>query len=61
MKKATAIERFVRKMPTARLEVADGKATLCAILVETDDATGLALRIDPVRIGGRLSQALPNI
>ena len=57
MKKATAIERFVRKMPTARLEAANGEATLCAILVETDDDTGLALRIDPLRIGGRLSQA----
>ncbi len=61
MKKATAVERFVRKMPTARLEAADGEATLCAILVETDDETGLALRIAPLRIGGRLSQELPDI
>lgn len=61
MKKATAIERFVRKMPTARLEVADGEATLCAILVETDDETGLARRIEPLRIGGRLSQVIPDI
>ncbi len=60
MKKATAVERFVRKMPTARLEAADGAATLCAILVETDDDTGLARRIEPLRIGGRLSQALPD-
>ena len=58
MKKATAVERFVRKMPTARLEAADGKATLCAILVETDDDTGLAIRIEPLRIGGRLSQTI---
>ncbi len=61
MKKATAVERFVRKMPTARLEAADGEATLCAIMVETDDETGLALRIAPLRIGGRLSQELPDI
>ncbi len=60
MKKAVAIERFVRKMPTARLEAADGEATLCAILVETDDETGLALGIEPLRIGGRLSQAQPE-
>ncbi len=58
MKKATAVERFVRKMPTARLEAADGEATLCAIFVETDDETGLALRVAPLRIGGRLSEAL---
>jgi len=61
MKKATAVDRFVRKMPTARLEAADGEATLCAILVETDDETGLALRTAPLRIGGRLSQELPDI
>ena len=59
MKKATAVERFVRKMPTARLEAADGEATLCAILVETDDDTGLALGVAPLRIGGRLSQTQP--
>jgi metallophosphoesterase (TIGR00282 family) len=61
MKKATAVDRFVRKMPTARLEAADGEATLCAIVVETDDDTGLARRVAPVRIGGRLSQTIPEL
>jgi len=28
--------------------------------VETDDKTGLALRIAPVRLGGRLSEARPD-
>ena len=60
MKKGISVERFVRKMPTARLEAADGAATLCAAFVETDDATGLAVRIEPVRIGGRLSASLPG-
>jgi hypothetical protein len=27
--------------------------------VETDDKTGLAKRIEPIRIGGRLSQHIP--
>jgi hypothetical protein len=31
------------------------------VFVETDDATGLARRIEPVRIGGRLAQAMPSI
>ncbi len=61
MKKATSVERFVRKMPTARLEAADGPATLCAAYVEIDDSTGLAARIDSVRIGGRLSGSLPDV
>jgi hypothetical protein len=36
-----------------------GEATLCAVLVETG-ADGLARTIEPVRIGGRLSRALPG-
>jgi hypothetical protein len=36
-----------------------GEATLCALAVETDDATGLARRVGAVRLGGRLEQARP--
>ena len=35
-------------------------ATLSGVAVETDDATGLALKIAPVRIGGRLEPTLPG-
>ena len=61
MGKEVAVERFARKMPTARLEAATGEATLCATLVETDDATGLALRVSPLRMGGRLAPAWPDV
>jgi hypothetical protein len=37
-----------------------GEATLCALAVETDDATGLALRVGAVRLGGRLEQTKPT-
>lgn len=60
MRKEPAIQRFVRKMPTERLEVAEGAATLCGVLVETDDATGLARGIAPLRVGGRLAPAWPG-
>ena len=60
MKKSTAVERFVRKMPTQRLEPAGGEATLCAVFVETDDATGLASRVAPIRLGGRLASTWPD-
>ena len=60
MKKQTSVERFVRKMPTARLEAADGEATLCATFVETDDDTGLARRVEPLRLGGILSPTMPE-
>ena len=60
MKKDAPIDRFTRKMPSARLEPADGDATLCGVFVETDDASGLARRIAPVRLGGQLSSAWPE-
>jgi 2',3'-cyclic-nucleotide 2'-phosphodiesterase len=60
MQSAGAIARFVKKMPVERLQVAEGEATVCAAVVETDDATGLARRIVPVRIGGKLTPAWPH-
>ncbi|MCZ4280818.1 TIGR00282 family metallophosphoesterase [Kiloniella laminariae] len=61
MKKEVPIMRFTRKLPTERMSPATGEATLCALFVETDDKTGLALRVEPVRIGGRLSQSMPEV
>ena len=59
MRKEGSVARFVTKLPGERLEVAEGEATLCAVAVETDDATGLAREIVPVRIGGRLAPHWP--
>lgn len=59
MNKEAPIARFTRKLPTERLSVATGPADLCAVLVETDDATGLARRIEPVRRGARLKATAP--
>jgi 2',3'-cyclic-nucleotide 2'-phosphodiesterase len=60
MRKEGSVARFVTKLPGERLEVADGEATLCAVAVETDDATGLAREIVPVRLGGRLEAHWPH-
>lgn len=57
MEKATALKRFVSRLPTGRLEPANGVGTLCAVYLETDDATGLARAIAPVRLGGHLAEA----
>ena len=59
MKKEPIIQRFVRKLPTERMTPAEGEATLCAVYVETDDKTGLARTISPVRLGGRLAPHRP--
>ena len=54
------MSRFLRKIAGARFEPALGEATLCALAIETDDATGLARRVGAVRLGGRLDQARPT-
>jgi hypothetical protein len=58
--KTAAVRRFVTKMPGERAQVAEGEATLCGVLIATDDASGLARSVEPVRIGGRLSPHLPT-
>jgi 2',3'-cyclic-nucleotide 2'-phosphodiesterase len=60
MQKEEPLRRFTSGIPSGRFEPALGAATLSGVAVETDDATGLALRIAPVRIGGRLEPALPG-
>ncbi len=60
MEKGAAAARFWRRVPGERLAPADGRATVCGVFVETSDETGLALRIEPVREGGTLSQTMPN-
>jgi calcineurin-like phosphoesterase len=60
MDKNEPLTRFLRKIPGARFEPAMGAATLCALAVETDDATGLARRVGAVRLGGRLEEARPT-
>jgi metallophosphoesterase (TIGR00282 family) len=60
MEKTEPVQRFVRKMATQRYTPATGPATLCAVFVQTGTG-GLATRIDPVRLGGRLKPARPEL
>ncbi len=60
MSKEGAAARFWQKMPGERLQPANGEATVCGLFVVTDDRTGLAVSVEPVRQGGRLSQAMPD-
>ena len=60
MQKDEPMRRFTSGIPAARFEPALGPATLSGIVVETDDATGLAVKVAPVRVGGRLEPALPG-
>jgi hypothetical protein len=57
MDKTEPLKRFVTGMGAGRFEPALGAATICGTLVETDDDTGLARSVTPVRRGGRLAPA----
>jgi metallophosphoesterase (TIGR00282 family) len=60
MQKDEPLRRFTSGIPSSRFEAALGPATLSGLAVETDDGSGLAKKIAPVRIGGRLEPALPG-
>jgi metallophosphoesterase (TIGR00282 family) len=61
MAKDAATLRFWRKMPGERLAPAEGEATVCGVFIATDDTTGLARHIEPIRVGGRLAEAMPSM
>lgn len=61
MVKDEPIRRFLTKLPGGRMEPADGPATVCGVFVETDEKTGLAVRVEPVRVGGRLKATVPQV
>jgi len=60
MQKDEPLRRFITGMPNGRFEPALGEASLSGVYVETDDRTGAALRIVPVRQGGRLAAQGPD-
>ncbi len=48
------VSRFKNKMPVGRINVSSGVATLCGVIVNINDATGMAVHIEPIIIGPRL-------
>ncbi len=60
MDKDEPLTRFTRKISSSKFEASNGPGTLSALAVETDDTTGLATRVGPVRLGGILEQARPT-
>ncbi len=59
MRAEEAVRRFTTAMRSERFEPAKGEATLSGLAVEIDDATGLARRTHPLRLGGSLRSTEP--
>jgi metallophosphoesterase (TIGR00282 family) len=55
------LNRFLTGVPQGRFEPAEGEATLSGLVIETDDSTGLAVSVAPLRVGGVLAQVEPLI
>jgi metallophosphoesterase (TIGR00282 family) len=59
--KEEPLRRFTTRISGGRYRPAEGPATVCGVYVETDEATGLARRIEAIRVGGRLAPSLPAV
>ena len=60
MDKGVPLDRFAGRVVRARMTPALGEGTLCGVVVETDDVTGLATAVAPIRLGGRLAPTSPS-
>ena len=60
MEKDEPLRRAVSKIPSGRLAPGAGPGTLSGLAVDVDDATGLARRLWPLRVGPNLSTAEPD-
>jgi calcineurin-like phosphoesterase len=55
MKTEVPLRRFTTKiLKGSRMEAATGEATVCGVIVETDEKTGLAKGVEAVKVGGML-------
>jgi metallophosphoesterase (TIGR00282 family) len=59
--KEEPLRRFTSRIAQARYTPASGPATVCGVYIETDDRSGLARRIEPIRVGGRLKPTVPEV
>ena len=61
VEKDIAMYRFIKKMKGERLRPAGNEGMLCGALVITNDNTGLAETIEPIRLGAVLSETIPTV
>jgi hypothetical protein len=59
--KEEPLRRFTTRISQGRYTPASGPATVCGVYVETDPTTGLAIRVEPIRVGGRLKPTIPEV
>lgn len=60
MDRAEPLRRFITGLPGERFRPGEGEGAVSGVFVETDDATGRALRVAPVRVGPGLDETRPD-
>lgn len=55
------LSRFLTGINRGRFVPAGGDASLSGVVIDTDPATGLCASIQPLRLGGSLAQAMPDV
>ena len=61
MNKIEPVRRFVTNMASEKYSPEKGDATVCGVMIDTNDTTGLAEKIYMIRYGGRLQESLPPL
>ena len=56
-KKADIVEKFTKVHSKVKIQSATGESTFCALMVDTDDKTGLATAVRAFKLGGCIGQA----
>lgn len=60
MEKTEPVHRFTTRIPSGRFAPALGSGTICGVLIDIDDTTGLALSIVSIRDGAPLGGVRPR-
>ncbi|MES2678186.1 MAG: TIGR00282 family metallophosphoesterase [Pseudomonadota bacterium] len=60
MQEGVPLKSFLTKRRVGKMEPANGEATFCATLVEIDDKTGLAKKIEAIKLDGILMNSFIN-
>ncbi len=59
MEKEEPLNRFLRKINGGRLTASNGPGALNGVAVDTDDDTGLAVAVAPLRLGPHVAETVP--
>jgi metallophosphoesterase (TIGR00282 family) len=60
MEKEEPLQRFLRKVSQGRLTASNGPGAISGVAVDTDDNTGLARAIAPLRLGPHIDETTPR-